>query len=292
MKLRHLTDYLKERFPPVNMALFAILFGTVYSIVKLHNPTGAFGWHEGLGIIAVISFFFRLRVFDEIKDFEIDRINHSDRVLQSGKIDLRTLIIITSLGFVIELAWSLVMGQYALMGYAAAFLFSLLMRYEFFVSDWLTKRLPVYALTHMLIMPLIIAWIWFAYADSFLLEYFLLAALSVLAGFSFEIARKIHKPQSEEETIDSYSKIFGLKGAMSLMLLLLLLGLGCQFYLLQLIGASMFSYLIISLLYLAILGFYLRQYFSASEKKLRKLELGVSLFMLISYVSIIIEAYL
>ena len=75
VNINALTAYLNERFPPINMALFAVLFGTVYSVAgyfwPAFNPLG-FGWREGLGMVAVISFFFRLRVFDEIKDYDLD----------------------------------------------------------------------------------------------------------------------------------------------------------------------------------------------------------------------------
>jgi len=54
--------YLQERFPPVNMMLFAILFGAVNSVAIAGETPD---WSELWGIAAVISFFFRLRVMDE-----------------------------------------------------------------------------------------------------------------------------------------------------------------------------------------------------------------------------------
>ena len=64
---------------------------------------------------AVISFFFRLRVFDELKDYELDLQNHPQRVLQSGRITLRKLFRISLGGSVLEAAWS---GTYGLAGSA------------------------------------------------------------------------------------------------------------------------------------------------------------------------------
>lgn len=292
MNLRYFLAYLNERFPFVNMGLFAILFGTVFSMVHLHDADHSFGIREVGGILVVISFFFRLRVFDEIKDYQIDSINHPNRVLQSGKINLKTLIVLTTIGFVAEVAWSYWMGSSALIAYAVAFTFSLLMRYEFFVGDWLKKRLVVYAISHMLIMPLIIGWIWFSYEDDVSFLLLLLIGLSLLAGFSFEIARKIHDSVSEVETIDSYSRTLGLKNAIFLILALVLVGILNQSYLLYLISSSVWSYVLLIILYLFLLVYYIKQLKAPSEKQLRKLELGVSLFMLISYVSIIIECNL
>lgn len=292
MKLRYLLAYLNERFPPVNMALFAILFATVYSVAIWKGADQSFGGTELWGALAVISFFFRLRVFDEIKDYRIDMQNHPERVLQSGKINLKTLQWISAVGFIVELTWSAYMGTAALLAYGMVFGYSLLMRYEFFIGSWLKKSLLLYAFSHNLIMPLIIAWIWFAYQAEPGLVLYLLAALSVLAGFSFEIARKLHAPEGERSGVESYSKSIGRKSSIALILLLLALGLAAQCYLLAQIGASLWSYLILSLLYGIVLVAYLRQVQKAREAALRRIELGVSLFMLISYLSILFELWL
>ncbi len=84
-----LLAYLQERFPPVNMMLFAILHLAVYSATEVERSFGPVFW---LGILATISFFFRLRVMDEIKDYDLDAVNHPQRVLQSGGVTLGFLI--------------------------------------------------------------------------------------------------------------------------------------------------------------------------------------------------------
>lgn len=72
MVLKNLVAYFHERFPPVNMMLFIILFFTVYSISSLSEATPIGGFVMLGGVAVVTSFFFRLRVFDEIKDYEMD----------------------------------------------------------------------------------------------------------------------------------------------------------------------------------------------------------------------------
>ncbi len=213
MKLKALAAYFNERFRVLNMALFAVLFLTVYSVAGFFWPvfgTAGFGRREEWGMVAVISFFFRLRVFDEIKYYALDAVNHPHRVLQSGRVSLKQLLNLSLAGAILELTWSM-MGIPTLVCWLLAVLYSLLMRYEFFVSCYLKKRLVLYALTHMLIMPFIIWWIWSAYVPDFGITYhlFLLAALSLLGGFSFEMARKLHAPEAEKELIDSYSKSLG-----------------------------------------------------------------------------------
>ncbi len=295
MKARHFWAYLKERFPVVNMALFAILFLTVQSVAAFYAPTNPhsspLGWWEVLGALAVISFFFRLRVFDEIKDYALDAHNHPHRVLQSGRVTLKGLKRVSLAGGVLEVLWSAHMGLPALTLWLAAVGFSLLMRYEFFVSNYLKQRLLLYAFTHMLIMPLVIWWIWSAYAYWYVLNgpLAVLALLSLLGGFSFEIARKIHAPGEERERVDSYSKSLGYAPAIFTVLALLLAGVVEQGYLLYLLGAGRWPYLVVGGLYGLTGIVYGLALARPREKNLKLAELLVSLFMLVSYVSIILQ---
>ncbi len=291
MKIKNLYAYSKERFPIINMMLFTILFFTVVSVAQYSiGGLVKIGWKEVAGAAAVISFFFRLRVFDEIKDYAIDTINHPHRILQSGKIELKHLIWLSAVSTLAEITWCVIVGNQVLLFWLIAFVYSLLMRYEFFVSIFLKKRLLMYAFSHMLIMPLIIIWIWSAYASVNSHQgLFLLASLSLLSGFSFEIARKIHSPESEKETIDSYSKTMGYTASILLVLLLNFVGMGVQFFLLYRIEATSLSFVLIGVLYLIILMYYLFAIRNAVEKKLRIAEILVSLFMLVSYLSIILE---
>ena len=293
MNINALTAYLNERFPPINMALFAVLFGTVYSVAgyfwPAFNPLG-FGWREGLGMVAVISFFFRLRVFDEIKDYDLDSVNHPQRVLQSGRVTLGQLGKLAMAGGVTELLWSGLMGVPALVCWGLAVGYSLLMRYEFFMSRYLSKRLVLYALTHMLVMPLVIGWIWSAYVPNYGLSrpLFLLAALSLLGGFSFEIARKLHTPAAERELVDSYSKSIGYGPAIFTVLVILLSSVAVQCYLLLMLRSGLLPVWVIGGLYVFTLLLYLYALVGPAEKILRLAEVMVSLFMVVGYLSIIL----
>ncbi len=288
--------YFRERFPPINMALFTILFFTVQAVCsffiaqQLERPV----WWFLLGIPAVISFFFRLRVFDEIKDFDIDMRNHPQRVLQSGRIHLKHLISLSVLGTVVEIIWSLLSGWPVILVWLIAVGYSLLMRYEFFTGKFLNKYLLLYATTHMLVMPLIILWVYTAFHPplEILLPFYILAALSLLSGFSFEVARKIHSPVAERPGVDSYSGSLGYSASVVLVLLFLLGGVLVQLYLLSLIDARLWSYILIGVVFFFALLLYVNNFFRPNEKSLRLAEKMVSLFMLAAYLSIIIEVQL
>lgn len=296
MKINHVLAYFGERFLPINMVLFAILFFTVHAVVVFFVPGDLekdLIWMI-MGVVAVISFFFRLRVFDEIKDYDLDARNHPQRVLQSGRVTKNQLIFISVLGTTVELFWSVFSGWPVVVCWLVAVGYSLLMRYEFFIGSWLNKHLLLYALTHMLVMPMIILWVYSSFHPDLdiLFPLYILAGLSLFSGFSFEIARKIHAPVSERLGIDSYSKSIGYGGAITLVLLVLLGGVAIQIYLLSLLDARLWAYFLIGIIYLLCFLFYILNVLKPSEKSLRTAEKIVSLFMLSSYLSVIIEVHL
>jgi hypothetical protein len=293
MNLRSFAAYLAQRFPPVNMGLFAILFLTVWSVAGTAGtgPAPVFSWREVGGVLATISFFFRLRVFDEIKDYATDAVNHPQRVLQSGGVTLKQLQVVAWLGAAGELAWAGSMGPASVGGWLLVVAYSLLMRYEFGASEFLKPRLVLYALSHMLIMPLLIGWLWVTYQPEWPLptRFFMLAALSLLGGFAFELARKTHAPEAERPGIDSYSKSISYRGAIAAVLLVLLGGIVVQTLLLRQLHAGWWSFGLLAGLFIGTLLVYLRAAVQPQEKLLRTAELLVSLFMLTSYLAVILE---
>jgi len=284
---RNLAAYFQERFPVVNMALFAVLFLTVAAVA---GGGRHFGAAEVGGCLATISFFFRLRVFDEIKDYALDAQNHPQRVLQSGRVGLGQLRRLAALGLGLEAAWSAAQGPAVLLGWLLAVAYSLLMRYEFFAGRWLQPRLVLYALSHMLIMPLLIGWLWRAYSPDFGANspVYVLGLLSLLGGFAFELARKLHAPAAERAGVASYSKSLGYAGAIGAVLTVLLAGVLTQGYLLSLLTPARWPFALLAALYAATLALYLRSLARPTEKRLRVAERLVSLFLLSSYASLLI----
>lgn len=291
MKFKYLLNYLNERFPFINMMLFFILYAMVFVVNKMlivgnsHSIT-----FHSIGVISIISFFFRLRVFDEMKDFLIDVINHPNRVLQSGKINLKTLQTLAFLGIIIELIWVYKAGTASQITWLIALFYSVIMRYEFFIPKLLTKNLLIYAISHMVIMPLIIVWIWSSFNVEFIYNNSLvyLVLLSLLSGFAFEIARKTHATDAERTTVDSYSKQLGLHNAQYL---IMGLAIGMNLSLIMLftvLNVPVVLYFVLILVCLWVIFEYLKTIKNPSEIAFRKNEKKVSLMMLISYLSLIL----
>lgn len=300
MNLRNLGAYLRERFAPVNMGLFVVLFGTVRGLAALgcaarRCPPPAGGPAlVALGALATVSFFFRLRVFDEEKDFAQDALTHPQRVLQTGRVTLPQLRALAWAGAVLELGWSGLMGPRALLFWGLALGYSLLMRAEFGVGRWLRARLVLYALSHMLIMPLVIMWLFAAYAPSGAVDsqYLpLLLLLSLLGGFSFELARKLHAPAAERAGVDSYSGALGYGPALALTVAVLLASGVVQALLLRQLHARPATYAALALLLAAGLALYAGAARRPQEARLRQAEKAVSLLLLTSYLAVLAEVY-
>ena len=300
MKFRNLGAYLQERFAPVNMGLFVVLFFTVRGVASVACAEGRCTPHPdglalvGLGALATVSFFFRLRVFDEEKDFSLDAINHPQRVLQTGRVTLPQLRTLAWAGAALELGWSARQGSTTLVLWGLALGYSLLMRVEFGVGHWLRRHLVLYALSHMLIMPLVIWWLFSAYTWGMPLDVTylpLLWLLSLLGGFSFELARKLHAPTAERAGVDSYSQALGYGRALALTVAVLLAGGAAQALLLRTLHARPAAYAVLVLLLAAGLVLYTVAARRPHETRLRQAEKIVSLVMLTSYLAVLAEVY-
>lgn len=299
MNFRNLGAYLQERFAPVNMGLFVVLFGTVRGVASLAGapppsaPAAGLA-SAGLGALATVAFFFRLRVFDEEKDFAQDALNHPQRVLQTGRVTLPQLRALAWAGAGLELGWSAGQGPTTLLLWAVALGYSLLMRAEFGVGGWLRPRLVPYAVSHLLIMPLVILWLFSAYAPGLPTGggYLpLLLLLSLLGGFGFELARKLHAPAAERAGVDSYSQALGYGPALTLTVVVLLAGGAVQALLLRGLHARWGTYAVLWLLLALGLALYSTATRRPHEPRLRQAEKIVSLVLLTSYLAVLAEVY-
>ncbi len=289
--------WMNERFPFSHGILFFILYATAVTAGRLStNPeTIEFGLREVIGFLPAWCFFLMLRVFDEHKDYELDCQNYPDRVLQSGLITLGHLKVAGGFAIATQFAGSLWLDQgFGLITYwwLATFAYSLLMAKEFFIGEWLEKRLTLYAVSHMVVMP--IAMMWFAQigagASMLTPEVGLLAGLSFLSGGSFEVTRKLRGPEEERDEVQSYTQVMGIKGSTTFIFVLLMGSAGVQAGLLHWIfqGAPAFWWYLLLLIGPAIALITLVKFAKEPSAKTRKANEGsVSLAMLLSYVVVV-----
>ena len=155
--------FLIERFPPVpQLVLMAVLFvaATLMSGVLLpESLTGELGdvnaFKAIAGFVGALLFIVRLRVYDDVKDADTDRIENPTRPLPRGLVSVRELDVAGVVILVVEAALIASVGSLTFILWAIAAAWSVLMRVEFFVSEWLDRHVATFAISHMVVMGLI-----------------------------------------------------------------------------------------------------------------------------------------
>jgi len=215
----NLWAWAQERFPPAQGIFVAMLFttGVLYGQFLSSSDTLVMGLVDVLGFISCWAVFLMLRIFDEHKDYVQDLHNYPDRVLQSGRITLGHLKILGLMAIVLQAGYSMTCDNGAGMVtfyWLMVFGWSLLMAAEFFVPRWLNSHLAVYAASHMLIMPLIMAWLMRIGASGSALTAaaWWLVLLAFFAGCTYELTRKAWGVEEERDSVASYARLLGTNG--------------------------------------------------------------------------------
>ena len=223
--ISRLWGYLKERFPPVAYSLLvAFFYGSATLVVAaLNQAEPVFRWQAP---VVMLLLFFHLRVFDEHKDAEDDLGAHPDRLLSRGVVTLGFLRKCAGVAILAQAGLAASLGQEALIAWAAAFVFTLLMLAEFGVGAWLNRSMLVYAISHNPITPLlgVFAWASTGLPWNALFGWYLASA--ALGAFGFEVGRKCRLPEEEQEGVSTYSKAYGRKKAGLILVLSALLCVG------------------------------------------------------------------
>lgn len=211
--------YQAERFPlGTHFPAIAFFFAAAYFTAQA--LTGQKPLHLGMtGTLAFVSTFLTmllLRVFDEFKDFEDDKINHPERVVQRGIVTLPELARLGGAIFAGLILVNAPLGWQAWVAYGAVLAYLLLMRAEFFVPQWLKRHLMTYAITHQGIVPLLYLYLGVVAvgsADRIPPPFWLAILLAVGVGLCYEISRKFAAPEDESETLPTYTRRLGTLGA-------------------------------------------------------------------------------
>ena len=284
-----IAGYLGERFPPGPYTVLVVLFfGS--AILNAAALTGtAIPLPALLGGLTVWLVFFHLRVFDEHKDHDLDVTAHPERLLSRGVVTLPLLARLAGLAILIEVAVSVVIGPLAVLGWAAALIFSVLMRVEFGVGSWLSKRILLYAITHNPIVGLLAMYGFFCLGASFEPRFLWYVAAVSLGSLAFELGRKIRLPEEEIAGVDSYSSVHG-RGRAGLMLSgIMVTATGCAVMAVVTLSPSTVQLIVTGLLLVAgtavgIMG-------ARPGRPAKKVELASSVFLLISLLAMGVAAW-
>lgn len=218
---KRLWAYSKQRFPLVEhgVMIVAYVLSNTFVAQALQPEMGTveLGVATLMAAAVILLFFLHLRVFDEHKDYEADVEYHPDRVLQRGVITLKHLKVVGFVAIGAQLGIALWHSPAAAVAWGLAFGYSLLMLKEFFCREWLEARFLLYAITHLLVMPLLALVVYGFATGAMPWEapewFYLYALLGFFVMFNWEISRKVRAPEDEVDGIQTYTKVFGTRGA-------------------------------------------------------------------------------
>ena len=263
--IKNFKIYLNERFPLGKNSFFVLIFtlsGYIYTellynskiikpiLLKEINRASLLWdkeidkvpiiWYKLLPLFIIIfMFFFQLRITDEFKDYEEDLKYRSYRPVQRGVISLKTLRKIGIATVIVQIILAHIINPKLIYFILLVWVYMFLMTKEFFIKNWLTERILIYALSHVVIMIfitlVIVKGTGYILQDHFSETLYLLLekyeknifigliplfALNYLNGIVLEIGRKTRKANEEEHGVQTYSKLWGRKKAVFILCIL------------------------------------------------------------------------
>lgn len=209
-KIKAFIQFTNERFDPATHIIMIALF--VLFHLAMGGAIGLFGNPKSLwGLIFCLSFFFKLRLYDELKDYKTDLINNPMRPLPRGLLTLKDVRLAIVATFALEFLLTINETGYTKIFTLIAWFYSLLMYKEFFLSKFLEDKLTTYALTHTFVVFFLSLRTFSVFTDTPL--NFWQSSLSCYFCFNvFEFGRKTFT-LTEEKKVQTYSNIFGKTGA-------------------------------------------------------------------------------
>jgi len=206
--IKSFLTYAKERFPIIPAMLFSVLFGfsgIAYISVFSHNFAKIF-------IVTLMMFLFllRIRLWDELKDFQYDSHHHGLRPIQKGIISLSTIKKIALFVLLIEITLQFFLSLQALVIFIVAAIYSYFMFRNFYVEDFENKSLLLCLLSHQAIFLIYIYYILSVSSSQFFLPKSFSDIWIVFALFIppliYEIGRKVKHRISPKgyKTNDTY----------------------------------------------------------------------------------------
>lgn len=211
--------YVKERFPlPVYLVLVSgfcasgalLVGGKVVSVPTL------------CAFIGLMVFFAMLRMMDEVKDYEKDKVANPTRPLPRGLLDVgyvKQIIASTVLGmFGYAILLGLVFSWQAGATYAFLTGWLWLMYREFYTGHWLENHQIFYAITHQFILvpvtllPIVLNDPTALFAQTS----WIFAGLIVGSFFSYEVCRKLDP--NAHPLLKTYRAMYGMPGVVAIVL--------------------------------------------------------------------------
>lgn len=207
--------FVRERFPPGAYLPLIGVFAAAGYVPSVGWSGAAFQPLRFAAAAIVVGLaFLHLRLIDEVKDVEVDRLGRPTRPLPRGLVTVAELTRAAAAAFLVAIVTASAMGLVPMVALLPATGAILLADVEFLAPRRIHRNLVVYALVHSTAVPLLMVFAWFA--TSAAQPSLALAGLVVLAwgvGLGLEISRKTYAPDEERAFVETYSAALGRRRA-------------------------------------------------------------------------------
>ena len=230
-------SYLQQMFPlhqnlPLSIVAFFATYYMAEAIIGKLNPR--FEVNLLLGALTYSLFWLFLRVVDELKDYEIDKRLFRDRPLITGIVTIKDLERLALLIVFLMIVFNVFLAWINILYFIISLVYSLLM-FKFFFYPKIQKSLILAVISHnpiiLILQFYILSFIFLKYGYGvFDANIVLMMLMFWLPWLSWEIARKIRAPEQEDE-YETYSQIFGIKGACTIVIIMSTIVIGLLWYL-------------------------------------------------------------
>ncbi len=255
--------FINERFEPVSHFIMIALFVYAHYLVADASKFVIIEPHlVGYVALGTCLFFLKLRLYDEIKDYDLDVEKNPTRPLPRGLLghfDVKRAI---ELCLILEIIFFTSCGAPAFIAIMFAIAYSLLMYKEFFIPEMIRPHLTTYATSHTIVTFFLSIAVFSSFSRfnpwSMDEDFYLFALLSWLSFNIFELGRKVYQPCEEREGVPTYSSIWGKFGAFMLVFvhaiavsaLILYISTVQYFFMLKLLSIQLILLFIIGIIYL------------------------------------------
>ncbi|MDO4701889.1 MAG: UbiA family prenyltransferase [Erysipelotrichaceae bacterium] len=224
--LKRLHCYFSVMFPILpRLFLGLIVFNEIYFLVLLNYGITSFhiGLQELIGAYTIFAFYMWLRIADDFKDYELDKRLFKERPLPSGKVKKSDLIFVCSIVLLVSVILN-AMYMNNFIFFVVLHIYGYLMSKWFFKKNKIQSSLPLALITHnpvqIFVNIYVISFTCIKYQlHPFSLTTCLVAFTLYFPSLIWELSRKIRAPQEETEYV-TYSKLFGYKKMIILVLIL------------------------------------------------------------------------
>ena len=261
--LKRLNIYAREMYPIIPRLFISFLMVAVQILGVLtfsqSRPRYQFNWEDLAVIYTVFAFLFLLRIADEFKDLENDRVNYPERPLPSGRLFKKDLWYLGTALFVTMVGVNLFLPQ-PLWPFILVVFYGFLMTVWFFQRDKIEPSLVLALVTHNPVQLLLSLYVIHYVATQYQLplwtkENLLLALVLYIPALLWEVSRKIKAPVDENQYV-TYSQVWGFKGSLSVIIGIAALGVIAAWLLVAELFASVLLFVVFIVLVYTVFRFY------------------------------------